>query len=245
MKNIRIVGAILLAVLLTAVLIWQIGFPGLFAYLSVKQKYENIDRTIPQFETVSVPADFHSETVRGIRLSVPAAYTENGLGSGFRDQDGEGKVVVMVLDTDIDAMYRSDDPWESYLYTEADYRHYFQTVGAPYPDVEQYGTDLLWYWRGTLVSEDGLHLRGMDRKVFLEFADYKEQVWNTEDTWRLPLSGCTAYVNRGRQSEATFMKGWHILVYPDDGGSEYISIMMIVPDETTARQIISSVSYTG
>lgn len=240
-----IAGGIVLGVLLTAALVLWIFFPGLPDYLAVKRKYENIDRTITPFETVAVPDDFRTETLRGIRLSVPASFAENGLGSGFRSPDGEGKVAVLVLDTDIDEMYRSDDPWESYLYTEADYRHYFQTVGVPYPNVEQYGNDLLWYWRGTLLPEDVLHLRGTDRKVFLEFAECKEDSWNIEDTRRLALSGAAAYVCHGKGNALMSAEMWHTVIYPDGSGSEYISVMMTMPDETTAWQIISSISYTG
>lgn len=248
MKKTYLAGGIVLGALLTAALVIRIFFPGLPDYLIVKQKYENIDRTITQFQATYVPDTFQKVKTNGIQFSLPKEYQATASGQGYSNGSGQTVLLVSKVDAAAISEYLPNEPWDGFLYTEADYRHYFQTVGAPYPGSSTLSMKIFWYLRGTLNAETCLHLRGQDLKVFREFAVLKEDGWNNESTWELPLAGCTAYVTQGvgtGEIGGGLSNGlWSVTVYPD-GGSEHISMMMGMQDANTAKQIISSISYTG
>lgn len=219
--------------------------PGLFTYLRVKIKYDNIDRTIPQFERVSVPENFVEYSVRGLTLSVPETYELNDSGMSFVGSDGKTRLFItqhdMLETAALLSEYGADDLYDTKQFSDAEYRHYFETVGAPVPSDADARTDDLWYSKGTLQASDCLKLRGTDRKIFAEYALTKEESWNMEETWSLPLSGAVCYVSESTAALTASIAGNTVCIYPDDSRSEEISVILRVQDPQTAKQIISSI----
>ena len=221
--------------------------PGLFTYLHVKIKYDNIDRTIPQFERVGVPEKFVQYSVQGLTLSVPDSYVPTDTGHGFAGSDGKPRVLIMRSDRLETAALLSeygadtDDLYDTKQFSDAEYRHYFETVGAPVPSDADARTEELWYSKGVLQPEDCLKLRGTDRKVFAEYALTKEESWNMEETWSLPLSGAVCYVSESTAALTASIAGNTVCIYPDARRSEKIMVALRVQDPQTAKQIISSI----
>ncbi|MBR3268918.1 MAG: hypothetical protein IKI58_09420 [Oscillospiraceae bacterium] len=216
--------------------------PGLFTYLNVLRKYPNIIKTIPVFQKYSVPQNYVQYTVKGLTMSVPAEYTLKDSGLVFIGADGKTSVLVTRHDETLLAQYVN--PWDSQKYTEADYKSYFRAVGAPFPKTADARTELLWYCKGTLMPEDCLKLRGMNRKVFKELAETKNSAWEMEDAWELPVNGAKAYVSCGKTDIVTSVGNWTLTVYPDDSRSDKIFVVFRT-DDTTAKQIISSVQISA
>ncbi|MBQ8920744.1 MAG: hypothetical protein IJ060_01105 [Oscillospiraceae bacterium] len=215
--------------------------PGLFTYFQVKWKYRNIEKTIPVFTPYSVPSDFVPYTVEGLCISVPADYTLRDNGRSFLNADG--KTAVFLTRHDQTLMSQYVDPWDSQEYAKADYRSYFDAVGAPFPTDTDARTELLWYCKGTLMPKDCLKLRGTDRKVFKELAATKNGAWEMEDTWELAVSGAKGYVSRARSELVSAVADWTLTVYPDDSRSDKIFIVFRT-DDTTAKQMVSSVQLS-
>lgn len=240
MKKIWSAGAIVLGVPLAVVFVIWIGFPGLFTYISVKQKYENIDRTISQFESVAVPDEFRTVPVNGIRIAMPEGYQPtDSAGNQYEDTVRGSDFYVAVIDADENPIYSLDARGVFLAYEAADYQRYFRRLGVSLPDAAQPISDPHWYWTGALTAKDCLHLRGSERRVFLEFADRKELAWDASMFWCMQCSGGTVYI---RQSIDT-PSDWYLFLYPESGGSEYREIMLWEPDAVIARQIVSSVSF--
>ncbi|MBR5362663.1 MAG: hypothetical protein IK134_05000 [Oscillospiraceae bacterium] len=211
--------------------------PGQLMYLYVTKKYPDAGRTIPQFAVCDVPADYLPYTIRGLTISVPADFVLTKTGHGFTGPDGKNAVLVTRNDQTELAEYT--DPWEYYHYSEADYRRYFEAVGAPYPDAADARTKLLWYCKDTLMPEDCLHLRGRNCLIFRELAENKHDAWESEETWILPMNGAKAYASYSDYDIVTGKPYCSLLVYPDDCRSDEIFVL-IRTEKSTAMQIISS-----
>ena len=225
--------------------------PGLFTYLYVKFKYDNIDRCITEYERVSVPENYQEYSVRGLTFSVPASYTQSDSGSSFAGKDGKTRVFITrhdALETAaILEKYGTGEPGDLYdtkRFSDAEYRHYFETVGAPAPSDADARTEELWYCKGTLQAADCLKLRGRDRDVFSEYALNKEESWNMENTWSLPMNGAIGYVSESTSELTSSVAGNTVCIYPDAKRSEKIMVVLRVQDPQTAKQIISSIRLT-
>ena len=211
--------------------------PGPFVYLFVKVRYPNISRTIPQYAVCDVPADYQPYTIRGLTLSVPADFTLLDSGHGFTDKDG--KTAVFISRSDQTELAEYTDTWKYYHYSEADYRRYFEAVGAPYPDAADARTKLLWYCKDTLMPEDCLDLRGRNCLIFRELAENKNDAWESEETWNLPMNGAKAYASYSDFDAVTGKPYCSLLVYPDDCRSDEIFVL-IRTEKNAAMQMISS-----
>ncbi len=133
MKKALKIGGIILGIILVSALIIFIFFPGLFTYIKVKSKYNNIDRCITEFKKVEVPDDFKTYTVKGITLSVPDSYVLKDTGSSFKNSDEKSVLLIMESDSlETDELmkgYSEDyDTWEYYKYEEADYKHFLKQL---------------------------------------------------------------------------------------------------------------------
>ena len=212
-------------------------FPGQITYLYVRGRYPNISRTIPQFAVCDVPADYQPYTIHGLTLSVPADFALTKTGHGFTDPDGKAAVVVSRHDQTELAEY--SDPWKYYACEEADYRRYFEAVGAPFPDDADARTKLLWYCKDTLMPQDCLNLRGRNLRIFREFAETKNEGWNMESSWVLPMEGGKAFASASENNPLTAGSYRTLTVYPDDSRCDEIFVM-IRTDDATANRIISS-----
>ncbi|MBR6107188.1 MAG: hypothetical protein IKQ39_04185 [Oscillospiraceae bacterium] len=218
--------------------------PGLFTYLHVKFRYDNIDRTVPQYERASVPENFTEYTVKGLTLSVPSSYTLNDTGFSFVGSDGKSRLFItrhdMLATAAILSEYGTDDLYETKQFSDAEYRHYFEKVGVPAPSDADARTEELWYAKGTLQPEDCLRLRGTDRKIFADYALTKEESWNMEQTWSLPMNGAAAYVSESTAALTSSIANNTVCIYPDEHRSEKIMVVLREQDPKTAKQIISS-----
>lgn len=240
-KGLIITASVLGTLLLIAGLTWLI-LPGLPDYLRVKLTMPQVDSDLPDFVRAEVPADYVTYEIRGVRLSVPAEYELLDTGHGFRSADGKVGTLISQFDQATMYDYLPDyDPWENYLYTEAEYRHYFASVGAPYPDDGEARTTVLWYCRDVLRAKDVLHLRGKDRAVFRELAEVRRDSLQQEDTWRITVPGGDGFVCRSNAAENPAGAYWSLTLFPEGGGSVYDLVYTREPDGETARRIFSSV----
>lgn len=148
-------------------------------------------------------------------------------------------------DTDI-----STDPWESFLYDEETYRHFYKSMKAQYPTEYDARTELLWFIKDGFTAKDCLKLRGTDRKVFKEFADIKEEAVAYEDVYKLKGKGFFAYVCRIKKAfsaeteneeEVTGHFRWSCTLFPDDSTTKYYFLMISGENDDIKPQVISSI----
>ena len=244
MKKAMKISGIILGIILIIALVIFIFCPGIFTYIKVKHKYKNIDRTIGKFETVDIPDTFKSYDLNGISLKAPDDYKKTKTSHGLRSPDE--KITIMILQWDMaetEALlneYGHDvDQWEHYEYEESDYRSFFKAVDDKYPVNYDASSDILWFIKDRLNAEMCLKLRSKDRKVFLEFADIKENAWAIENAWKMSGDGFTAYVSEDI-SDMYSDSFWAVTIYPDSGGSEHYFAVIKGAGEETSKQIISS-----
>ena len=239
MKKRLLIGlGILLGVPLLAAAVIAVFFPGIVACRAVSVLYPNIDRTIPAFGMSEVPEDFVRYNDDGLCISVPADLHMKENGHGFQTADGkETPVFMLASDPKALAQYLPD-MWEDHSYERADYEHFFRTIGVPCPETSD---ELLWFCKGTLMPDTVLGMRGRDKKIFLEFAFDKQQAWEAENTWELPIEGGKAYVCQGVSAMMKKTAPWSLLVFPEGEGKNYHLIFRGL-DSQTAKQIISSVT---
>ena len=233
-------AAIIIAPIFTAALVIFIFFPGLFTYIKVKHKYENIDRTIPDFEPVSVPDDFEEYSFSDVVFSAPAGLVntvKNGSGNvaSYKSDD------IVITISDFSSLDLSDyyDPWEALEYDKQDYRHFFDTVGHEFPS--QNGRPLIWFEKDALNAKMCLHLRSKDLKVFRELAKNKEEAWEIEDTWKLNGKGFTGYIGHLLANSDVFAGMWSYMLIPDYTPYQDIYFTIQNTDDTTAKQIACSI----
>lgn len=242
MRRIKIIGTAVCAVLLAAAAVVLIWFPGLITCLRMKWKYDNIDREVPQYETVFVPADFQHIELRGLSVSVPADYTcKKNSTAALSGPDGKTRLFVSSPGKSLDLVKELNpdyDPLAAYDFTETDLRQYFQTVGRPYCSTVT--NALLFYCKDELSVWDGLRLRGSDRKVFAELCETKDGSWETEDTEKMTVPGGIAYISSGYLTDG----GKTVTLLPDAGDGN-LFVMVRETDFQKARQIISSMTFAG
>ena len=258
MKKALTIGGCTIGFLLISALVIFIFFPGLPTYIKVKHDYDHIDELVPEFEKTEVPSDFVSRSLKGVSFSIPSDWEgsspiEGREASTYKSGKEYG---IFVLDTDYkelaklqeeykdmlsDQYDESDlyDPWEYYKYKEADYRHFYKTIGV---DLPQYGlsSTMVFYTRDCLTAKNCLKLRGKDKDVFLSLAEDKEKAVGIENMWKTKISGFNAYI--GQEIYAGYNGNlWVATIFPDDTPNKVYTVTLNCPDETMARQIISSV----
>ena len=239
-KTLTVLAAVLGTLLLLAGAVW-IFFPGLPDYLSIRLKTPELDSDLPEFARTAVPESYVTYEIRGVRVSVPAAYTLLATGHGFRTADGKTSMLIAELDQQTAANYiPSYDPWENYLYAEEDYRHYFASVGAPFPSDAEAQSTVLWYCRDVLRAKDVLHLRGRDKAVFRELYDVRRDSLSQEQTWKIRVPGATGFVCRSNAADNPSGAYWSLTFFPEGGGSLYKFVYTREPDDETVRCIFSS-----
>jgi len=246
MKKALKISGIILGIILVSALIIFIFFPGLFTYIKVKVKYDNIDRNSLKFEKVEVPDDFKTYTVKGITLSVPDSYVLKDTGSSFKNSDEKSVLLIMESDSlETDQLmneYSEDyDTWEYYKYEEADYKHFFETIGGTFPTPYDASSDILWFVRDKLKAKDCLKLRGRDMDVFLELADTKEESWKTEKTWELAGENGFMYISYLEDSEIFKSDLWTVYIYDKNNLTKYHYLLFKEDDTEVIKQIISSI----
>ncbi|MBR3282859.1 MAG: hypothetical protein IKI56_06135 [Ruminococcus sp.] len=231
-------GAFIVAPILLVSLVIYIFIPGIFTYIKVKHDYENIDRTIPAFEKVSVPEDFEEYSCPVVVISAPAGMKDvsNPMSSIIKYQKGKQSLLVFDLSGTYDRI--GYDPWDNEKYDKKNYRHFFKSIDHDFPSTP--GNTLLWFEKDEINAKMCLHLRSKDLKIFKEFAKDKEEAWNAEDTWKYKGDGFTCYVNHLKGDQHT-KEMWTCQVYPDYDPYREISFWIKNTDDTTAKQIASSI----
>lgn len=246
MKKALKIGGIILGIILAALLIIFIFFPGLFTYIKVKVKYDNIDRNSLKFEKVEVPNDFKTYTIGNFKISVPDGYEPKDIGYSFKYSDGETALAIIESDSlENDQLmneYSEDyDTWEYYKYEEEDYKHFFETIGGTFPTPYDASSDILWFVRDKLKAKDCLKLRGRDMDVFLEFADSKEESWKIEKTWELAGENGFMYISYLEDSEIFKSDLWTVYIYDKNNLTKYHYLLFKEDDTEVIKQIISSI----
>ncbi|MBP5580850.1 MAG: hypothetical protein J6X85_03510 [Ruminococcus sp.] len=242
MKKALTIGGAVLGALLISALVMFIFCPGLPTYLKVKHKYEHIDEKLSAFETMPAEADLSDFTVNGIKLKAPADCSSNLNEHGLKSASGKAELLVIKRDNKgedelLDSM-QNYDPWDTYKFNKEDYAEFFRTIGV---EPVQYGfsSRIIFYIRDYIDSKDCIDLRGQNKDIFLELADIKEKAVETETMYKLSGNSFTVYI--GRINLSGYEDMWNIYIYPDSDDIHNYSIALTCPDETMARQIISSI----
>ncbi len=254
MKKILAVGGAVLGVILAAALVVFIFFPGLPTYIKVKHTFENTDELLSTFDGAGAPSDYVSHAVRGVRFSAPAGWEAHSVVRGiepgsYKSADGEMISVFSRNFIDDEEISRKAqelagseydlDPWSGYEYNEEDYRHMFSSIGIELPE-HGLPSRMLWYIRDGFTAKDCLRLRGKDRRVFLEIADFKDEAMRSEDMWKIGGTGFSAYV--GHITGSGLGSGlWTVNIFPDSDENSYFLVMIKCSDETTVKRIVSSI----
>ena len=242
MKKTLIIGGAVLGFLLTAALVICVFFPGLPAFFKVKHQYKHINEKPNAFEIVPARADFKEFTLDGIKLKAPADCSLKLGGSGLKSASGEAELVVLQTnnkeqDETLDS-FQDYDPWDTYKYEQEDYKVFFRSIGTEPP---QYGfsSKILFYIRDYINAADCIRLRGKNKDIFFELADLKEKAMEAEDMQKLKSNNFTEYIGRIQYSGYEDM--WHLFIFPDGDDINTYLVTINCADETTAKQIISSI----
>ncbi|MCR5600433.1 MAG: hypothetical protein K6G33_06825 [Ruminococcus sp.] len=258
MKKTLTIGGTVLGFLLISALVISVFFPGLPTYLKVKHRYDHIDDLVPEFEKSEVPSDFASHSLKGVSFRIPADWEgsspiKGGEASSYKSGK-EYRIFVLTADykelAKLDEEYKnmlsdqydkSDlyDPWEYYKFKEADYRHFYKTIGV---DLPQYGlsSTMVFYTRNCLTAKKCLKLRGKDKDVFLDLAQTKEEAVGIEKMWKTKISGFNTYI--GQEVSPGYNGNlWVATIFSDNTPDKVYTVTLNCPDETMAKQIISSV----
>ena len=244
------ISSIVLGALLAAVLVIFIFFPGLPTYIRIKHKYSEINSTVPEFTKSEVPASFKGYSLKGVNFKVPADWKgksayEGGDVTSYRSPDEKSTIsVIKHGKASYDLLHSSEstiyDEW-TWEHSEEELRHFFDKMGCDYPDL-WFDMWLIWLLRDGFTARDCLKLRGTDMDVFRELAEEKEEAFKLEDSWKISGEGFSGYI--GHMTSAGYAgKGiWNFYISPDGSEDTYYDVMIKCPDETTARQLISSVT---
>jgi hypothetical protein len=239
MKKALIIGGIALGVLLSAVIVIFIFFPGLLTYLKVKHDYGSLNRHITEFQMAEPSDSFCEYEANGLSYKVPAGWlTENN--RSFKSTDGHSTFLALKQNLSFELSY---DPWESYKYSEEDYRKLFEKLGVEVPEYDL-STRILWLAKDKITAKDCLKLRGKNLKVFRELAEIKNEAWDLENSWVIYGEGFTAYVGQMR-SNGYDGNMWTVTVYPDSSKLTKYFVTINTPDKKTARQIISTIKLSS
>lgn len=248
-KALKIIAAVL-GIILAAVLVIYIFFPGLPTYFKVKHDFEYIDTEIGSYKPVSVPDDFKEYSKGGLSIKVPDGFESKETEDMLSLKGETASVLVTVSDSKKSEKIMKDyaesqggvyDKWENYKYSEADYREFFKKMKAPFPSAEVASSDILWFNKGGFTAKDCLKLRGKNKDIFLEFAEIKDECWGMEDTWVIEKDGFTIYVCGSKENDTVSYSYRTATVFPENCGSEYYFIMIRKTDDKTINQIISSI----
>lgn len=246
MKKALKISGIIIGIILVSALIIFIFFPGLFTYIKVKVKYDNIDRGFTEFKKVEVPDDFKTYTRGNLKISVPDDYKPKDIGYGFEYSDGKTALAIIENDSlETDELmkgYSEDyDTWEYYKYEEADYKHFFETIDETFPTPYDASSNILWFVRNKLKAKDCLKLRSRDMDVFLELAESKEESWKMEKTWELDGENCFVYIGYIEDSEIFNSDLWTAYIYDKNNLTKYHYLLFKEDDTEVIEQIISSI----
>ncbi len=250
MKKPLAIGGAVLGVLLAAALVIFIFFPGLPTYITAKHKYKDINRTVPDFVREEVPDSFKQHTLRDVAVSLPSDWKAHSAIEGiepgsYRSTDEDSMILVTKHDRasyDLisSSEYLSDlNVWESYDYSEDDYRHFFDKLGCEYPDLWFYEW-MIWLQRDGYTAKDCIRLRGKDLKVFRELAAEKSECFELERSWRFGGEDFYGYIGQltGMGYDG---KLWTCAMVPYGSEDTYYAVSLRCSDEAAARQILSSI----
>ena len=209
------------------------------------------------FESVDIPSDFVSHSLKGVSFRIPSDWEAHsaikGAEPGSYRSDDKSSIVVISYNYKEEAEREEEykellgdeydenkyDLWEAYKYKEADYRHFYKSIGTELP---QYGlpTRLFWYIREGFTAKDCLKLRGKDKDVFLELAQNKEEATEMENLAKIKGSDFSEYVGQIMYDgyDGNF---WNVTLFPESDENQYYMVMVKCPDETIAKQIVSSI----
>lgn len=234
MKKALKTGGIIVGIIVIACLALMLICPWLITYIGVRAKYPDIDRSLDKFIVVDVSDDFKSIKLGETILKVPegTAYKQDKVLGERKNKlvyDGE---TIATITTIMD----SEDYWDAYEYSKADYRHFFDTIGEEFPDNTM---GLLFFAKNRLDSEMCKELRGKDRKVYKELAETKQGAYDTETTQIMNGEDFTAYVSWQNQLNTSLVT---IVIFPDEYKNKNYTLMLHLPkDEEILNQIISSI----
>lgn len=234
MKKVLKITGVILGVLIIAVIVIAVFFPGLPTYISVKKNCPHIDETIGTYtdHDVEIPEDFIQTKADGVILRGPADALNDSQFVPFRKED---ELVVMVMESEVDSEFYTDYTDESLNYSPSDYRHFFKSLDVKMPETTYESMEFI----RNLTSKDCLKLRGTDRKVFEEYADGKEIVAEIETIYYYERDGLSGFycdfIGAGNE-KYTHRKNLML----NDGNKEWL-ISVFGNDAETVAQIISSI----
>lgn len=233
MKKAIKIGGVVMGIILIAALIIFIFFPGIFTYKKVKKEYPHIDRTIGTFSgfDVKLPKDFVAYTKDGVTVMGPkdARYSSDMI--PFKSDGLIVMVTVMEDEPYGDAFF---DEYSKYLMK--DYQHFFKKLDIEPPQTSYENVKTL----RNLTSKDCLKLRGKDKKVFLEYAEYKEFGEKLESLSYYEKDGIKGFFSE-RSSEGSSKMKYRYALWLFHNEKQYI-VSAYSDDKETAMQILSTVS---
>jgi hypothetical protein len=98
---------------------------------------------------------------------------------------------------------------------------------------------MVFYTRDYVTAKECLKLRGKDKDVFLDLAEDKEEAVDMEKMWKLKNNEYTAYAVQVLYSDYNG-NTWDVNIFPNNNKNEVYTVTLKCPDETMAKQIISS-----
>lgn len=233
MKKSMKIGGVVLGIILIAALVVFIFFPGIFTYKKVQKKYPHIDNTIGTFEgfNVEIPKNFAAYTTKdGVTVIGPEDARHNSDLIPFKS-DG-----LMVMISVSDEEYYGDAFFdENSKYTKKDYLHFFKKLDIKPPQTSYENVKMLH----DLTSKDCLRLRGKDKKVFLEYAEYKEICEKIESLSYYENDGIKGFFSE-MSSEGSSKTKYRYALWLFHNEKQYI-VHAYSDDKETAMQILSSV----
>ncbi len=244
-KTLKITGVII-GVVLALLLVLALVFPGIPAYINIKNNCKYINDTAEEypFYDTAVPEDFAELSDCGITVMAPAGMYRKNPDSSVRlylDAEGDDNNVVISFSEPVthDAV---DLTGEDERLTKDDLKNYCQKNNTPFID-SQY--ELLNYTINLSMEDFNIHSLKQS-VIFNVFAEMKEiyypyvsSVYNFRHGDYL---GFVEVISDGTNQKKTYQ--WMISLYGGENYSKEYSFWVSSKDKEMLKQIVASIEIT-
>lgn len=206
---------VILSVLLAAILIIAIFFPGLPWYIRIKKEYEYIDKSLELFpDSNTVPENYVEYSVSGVSLLAPEGLEiteDNNIGKGFANDSVEIFITELTPD-DYIINFKGEIISEENLQQFCD----FSSLDFPQSNYDKYNLQLS-------LSMDNFNIHNRKQsETFYKLADYRDSWFgHWENIYRFDKENFKGFLRIHDLGE--YLSG-QAMIFPDSNPDNYIMI---------------------
>jgi len=234
-KSFLIALIVLLILALTAGILFLI-FPQMPAYFRYRDTVVDETMTDYPYTLPEVPADFAERISYGVTIKAPAEHLnpQESRIAPFKSDT----LTIGVICTEDSVSMEGPDTESGKQFTEADFRHFYETVGEKAPETQ---IESIVFVRDKLTAKTCLRLRGTDYEIFELLAESKKIVTDVETPYFYHGSNFDGLICELKGGKT---KGTNVLV-SDPVHHQYVSVWIRCNDAKLTKQIIAGLDFSG